>query len=142
MLKNLLIDWEFVKSIKKCEKPCFSDKTFVNMNEWFATWKRRRKGEIGENGVIYLNNLIKTTKDYCESIDDSLILKQIKDILVESLLGINNLVYTYQIDSQENVAKEYSKCILNVKNIINMIENKKTNFFINQPKIISNYKNK
>lgn len=140
MLNNLLEDWEFIKSIKKYDKPCFSDKSFVNVNEWFATWKRRRKGEMGERGVIYVNNLINTTQQYSKNKADIESLKKLKEILPKSMEGLKNIIYTYQMDSQEEVSKEYLKCVERLKNTIEEIDNiihSKSNFFGNCPKIIS-----
>jgi len=140
MLNNILEDWEFIKSIPKGVKPCFNDKTFINVNEWFVTFKRRMKGEIGEKGVIYVNSLIESTSNYYKNITDMNSLRKIKDILIESLLGLENLVYTYKVDLQENVSKDYKNCILKIQKIINEIDkiiHLKSNFFSYSPKLIS-----
>jgi hypothetical protein len=141
MLNNLFKEWEFIKSIKKDYKPCFSDKTFVNMNEWFVTWKRRQKGEMGEKGILYVNNLIDTTiKCYKNNLDINS-LRKLKEVLFESIVGLNNLSYTYQVDFQEKVSKDYLKCGEKLQNMIEEIEKiirSKNNFFTNNSKIITN----
>lgn len=113
-------DWEFIASIPKDAKPCFNDKTFVSINEWFVTFKRRYKGEKAEKGLEYIENIIEKTKKY--NID--------KSILQKSIIGINNLVYTYKKDGQVDVSKKYEKCIDKIEKLI-----KNKNFFGTIPKI-------
>ena len=140
MLNNIFEEWEFIKTIPKDSKPCFSDKTFVSINEWFATFKRRRKGEVGEKGVIYINNLIDNTFKYYKNTDINS-LKKLKNILNDAILGISNLVYTYKVDLQETVSDDYAKCIKRIeeliKKIVKDLDNK--NFFIYSPKIINSF---
>jgi hypothetical protein len=47
-LEDLLNEWIFIGKIQKGNKPCFSDKTVIDSNAWFVTWRRRIKGEQGE----------------------------------------------------------------------------------------------
>jgi hypothetical protein len=133
-------DWNFIALIPKGAKPCFYDKTLVHVNEWFVTFKRRLKGEKGEKGIVYVENLLETTeKTIC--ISDVNSLRNLKDILQKSIIGLTNLVYTYKIDGQLEVSKNYSCMIEKVEKIIEDIDRQirnKTNFFSYIPKIIQN----
>jgi len=121
---SIYSEWEFIASIPKDVKPCFRDKTFISVNEWFGTIKRRYKGEKGENGIIYLEDLIEKTKK--NNID-----KNLRELLQKSILGINNLVYTYKKDGQKEVSENYNKCIDKIDKII-----KSNNFFGYTPKLV------
>jgi hypothetical protein len=139
MLNKIYDEWEFIKTIPKGVKPCFYDKSFVSVNEWFVTFKRRMKGEKGEKGVIYIENLIDSTFKYYKNINDINELKKLKDILTDSIIGINNLVYTYKIDEQLKVSEDYfqfeSKISEMITDITNIIRTKNT-FFSYTPKLI------
>lgn len=131
----LFEDWEFISNIPLNVKPCFYDKTYTYLNEWFVTLKRRYKGEKAEKGIIYLNNLIDKTNDYYKDSFDINSLKALKEILQKCINGISNLVETYKKDGQEEVSKDYDKCLDRVKSMIKDIE-KKTNkkgFFSSTP---------
>ncbi len=135
MSDKLLLEWNFIKNIPKGMKPCFYDKTLISANEWFVTLKRRWKGEVGEKGVIYLNSLIDITKDYC--LNNKTNLKEIRTVLIDSIIGIKNLVYTYNVESQINVANDYNKCISKIQDLINEIDKMKKSFFGYSPKLIN-----
>lgn len=139
--KYFLDEWQFVCDIKKGEKPCFNDKTFIEMNAWFVTWRRRYKGEKGEKGIIYLDNLIENTSAFIKKDEiTNEFLKKLKDVLQNSILGINNLSYTYKIDNQEQVAKDYSNLIDKIEKIIlyiNSLIKPKTNFFASSFQIVN-----
>ena len=122
---SIYSEWKFIASIPKDVKPCFNDKTFISVNEWFGTFKRRYKGEKGENGIIYLEDLIERTKKI--TID-----KNLRNLLQKSILGINNLVYTYKKDGQKEVSENYNKCIDKIDKII-----KSNNFFGYAPKLVN-----
>ena len=49
-MQKIFEDLDFISKIQKNEKPNFSDKTLIKMDEWFATLKRRWKSEQGEKG--------------------------------------------------------------------------------------------
>ena len=141
-IKEIIKDLEFIASIPKSYKPCFSDKSLIYSNEWFVKMKRRWKGEQGERGVIYVNNVLDRIGKNCKNFNIDY-LKNIKKKLRESILGINNLVYTYKIDGQEDVAKSYEICNKYIEKLISILDNcikddmKKINFFSYSPKIIS-----
>src|SRR5581483_12357753 len=103
--QNLLDEWRFISTINKGEKPCYNDKTKINVSEWFVTWRRRYKGEKGEKGVLYMQNLLENTNKYLELYKDGN--KLLLEVLNSSIIGINNLVYTYQMEEQEHVSKDY-----------------------------------
>lgn len=142
-MKSVFEEWEFVKSIPINSKPCFYSKTFIGVNDWFVTLRRRWNGEKGEKGVVYLENLINTTMKILESENISTDeLKKMKKLLEESILGLNNLVCTYTIDNQKSVAEEYGKIIKNVKNIVTEIDliiskRNKGTFFGGKIKLVS-----
>ena len=131
---NVKEDWEFIGNIPKGAKPCFYDKSLVHINEWFVTFKRRMKGEKGEKGIIYVENLIINT----EKLD---IKEQIKlrETLQSATVGLTNLVYTYKMDEQLEVSKSYNTLLTRVENLINLIDKhgRKNNFFSYVPKVIS-----
>ena len=139
-------DWKFISSIPKSAKPCFYDKTFVHVTEWFVTFKRRWKGEKGEKGIVYIENLIEITEKFYLNSDVSFnvnSLNELKKLLESSIIGLTNLVYTYKIDGQTEVSDSYSQLIKKVKNLIEKVETlieesrSKSNFFSYVPKIIS-----
>lgn len=134
-------DWKFISSIPKAAKPCFYDKTFVHVTEWFVTFKRRWKGEKGERGIVYIENLIEITEKTIVSYNlNSLI--ELKKLLESSIIGLTNLVYTYKVDEQLEVSENYSRLIKKVEKMIEKIEKQleenrsKNNFFSYVPKII------
>ena len=122
-------EWEFIGIIPKNSKPCFNDKSFTNLDEWFATIKRRYKGEKGEKGVIYLEKLIEITKFYKKD-------KELIYLLEKSIKGVENLAETYRKDNQLEVSENYTKCISKIKNIISDVEKGKK-FFGYVPKVIN-----
>lgn len=124
-METLYKDWEFISNIPKNAKPCFNDKTMVNMNEWFVTLKRRYKGEIAEKGISYIQNLIEESIIYKND-------KKMQEIFTQAIHGLKNLVYTYKMDGQEEVSKQYSSCINKIESTL-----LKKNFFHNSLKIIS-----
>ena len=130
-------DWEFISNIPPNVKPCFYDKSYINANEWFITFKRRYKGEKGEKGVIYITKLIENTTEYKNSIDVKSLIK-LKETLEKSLKGLNNLVDTYKSDCQEEISKSYKECFNKVEILIEKISEKlssKKSFFCHTPKI-------
>ena len=133
MLSKILEDLEFLQIIPKGCKPNFSDKTLTSTNEWFSTIKRRYKSEKGEKGVIYVKTLINNVKSVYKNLDNSS-LKLLKGKLILAILGINNLIYTYEIDEQISVYEGYICCR---KNIEKLIEDIRPNFFNHCPKIVS-----
>jgi hypothetical protein len=146
---NILEDWDFISKINKGVKPCFYDKSLIGMNDWFVTFRRRYKGEKGEKGVVYVENLIETTNKYYKTETDYEFLNKIKETLRNSICGLNNLVYTYKIDGQESVSQSYSNCISQIEKIILDIDfiisegnlKNKGNFFKHIPFIVSSSKN-
>lgn len=141
MLKSLVEDLSFIGKIKKNEKPCFSDKTCISTSEWFSTIKRRWKSEVGEKGVIYVDTLLNTLCSYVRNCVNEAELSIIREKLMECLFGLNNLVYTYDVDNQQQVSKDYGKCITKVEQIIKEIDKikfslKKDSFFYSTPSII------
>jgi predicted RNA-binding protein with EMAP domain len=122
-------EWEFISNIPENSKPCFNDKTFTNLDEWFVTIRRRYKGEKGEKGVIHLEKLIETTKFYKKD-------KELLNLLEKSINGIHNLSETYRKDNQIKVSENYKKCIQKVKDIISGVEKGKK-FFSYIPKVIN-----
>jgi len=128
---NIYEEWKFIASIPKNVKPCFNDKTFVSIDEWFVTFKRRYKGEKAEKGIIYLENLIENTKLFYQNKDEKLL-----DLLEKSIQGVENLCETYRKDGQYEVSENYEKCIIKIKKIIIGTGTKKK-FFSYVPKIIN-----
>jgi len=134
-------EWKFISIIPKDVKPCFYDKTFVNVNEWFVTFKRRWKGEKAEKGIVYIENLILNTEKSIVS-SDLITLKNLRDILKSSIVGLTNLVTTYKNDEQLEVSNNYLFLIKKVEILIVKIGNQieeirnKTNFFSYVPKIL------
>lgn len=131
-------EWKFIGTIPKGTKPCYYDKSLVYLNEWFVTWKRRWKGEKGEKGVIYIENLIENTRKSLENLDVNS-LKSLKCSLQKALEGLTNLVYTYKMDDQESVSKSYSELIIKTEALVEEINKhlrNKTNFFSYIPKIL------
>lgn len=114
----LFTEWEFISNISENIKPCFHDKTYTHSNEWFVTLKRRYKGEKGEYGVVYVNNLIEDTINFYKDNTDVMLLKKLKEILEKSITGLQHLVNTYKRDNQEQVSKDYEKCLHKVENMI------------------------
>lgn len=125
-MKNLelFIEWDFIASLNKNEKPCFNDRTKININEWFVTWRRRYKGEKGEKGIIYVKNLIAITREYIEKIEDMDEINLLMNVLERSLIGLNNVIYTYEIDNQIPVAEEYTKFNEMIKQLLKNCQEK------------------
>ena len=118
----------FVSSIPPKAKPCFRDKSLIFSNEWFCTLRRRWKGEKGEDGCVYLNDILNSCDNFyrmCDNLDQ---LKEMKKLLDSSVVGIENVVKTYFQDSQNNVSKNYSKCSEKCKVISKNISVKITKF--------------
>ena len=135
MLKEFLDDLEFISRIPKDAKPNFSDKTFTYTHEWFATFRRRYKSERGEKGMIYASNLI-TNISNCYKTLDMIELKNLNEKLKKAKDGLNNVIFTYRTDNQEEVAKNYEKTFKIVEELIEDIESLiriKNNFFNHQP---------
>ncbi len=136
VLINLYKDWDFIKSIPVNVKPCFQDKSLVYVNEWFVTIKRRWKGEKGELGVVYVDNLINLTENIYNKLEKNKNLTELETLrnsLESSLVGLENLVITYKKDGQLSVSENYKDCITKVKNII---KTRKTKFFGSNPKLL------
>ena len=135
MLNEILEDLEFLINIPKGAKPNFSDKSFTSTNEWFSTIKRRYKSEKGEKGVIYVETLIDKIVFLYKTLDNSS-LKILKEKLKAANLGLSNIIYTYKIDEQIEVSKDYERCWKRIEKLIEDIGSK-NNFFNHCPKIIS-----
>ena len=135
MLKDILTDLEFLSTISKNVKPNFSDKSFTSTSEWFSTLKRRYKNEKGERGVIYIENLVDNINKIYKTLDN-LSVKNLKCALIKASIGLNNIIYTYKTENQQEVANNYSKSLERMTKIINEIDESK-NFFNRTPSIIS-----
>lgn len=135
MLNEILEDLEFLINIPKGAKPNFSDKSFTSTNEWFSTIKRRYKSEKGEKGVIYVETLIDKIVFLYKTLDNSS-LKILKEKLKAANLGLSNIIYTYKIEEQIEVSKDYERCWKRIEKLIEDIGSK-NNFFNHCPKIIS-----
>ena len=132
-------DWKFIANIPKGAKPCFYDKSLIYINEWFPTLRRRWKGEKGEKGVMYVENLIETSIKTMNCLDINS-LRNFKEILQNATLGLSNLVYTYKVDEQLSVSNSYGELSLKVEELIGSIDQQirnKSNFFNHVPKIIN-----
>ena len=134
MLKEFLDDLEFIAKIPKNSKPNFSDKTYTSTNEWFSTIRRRYKYERGEKGVIYISTLVENINITFKTLDICS-LKILKEKLIEAMIGLNNIIYTYKIDEKIEVAKNYELSIEKIEKIINDIDSmsKLRYFFNHQP---------
>ena len=128
MLEDLLEDLEFISNIPPNAKPNFSDKTYTSTSEWFSTFKRRYKNEKGEYGVIYVENLI----DKLENVNSSSKILS-RTLLEKTVIGLNNIIYTYKKDGQKEVAENYEK---SKKRIEKLIPKNTKQFFNYHPKII------
>ena len=132
-------DWKFIAGIPKGTKPCFYDKSLVYINEWFVTFKRRWKGEKGEKGVLYVENLLETTEKTISCLDINA-LRNLKEVLLSAVLGLGNLVYTYKVDEQVSVSESYAILSRRVEKLIDTIDlqvRNKSNFFSYVPKIFN-----
>ena len=130
MSNEIFNEWKFIKSIPIGAKPCFYDKSFVYINEWFPTLKRRYKGEKAEKGVLHVTNLIQKTKQYYKGHVE--FLNILKKHLIDSLKGLDNLIDTYSKDEQEEISKNYIELSKEIENMIIEIETiikNRTNFF-------------
>ncbi len=136
MSDKLLENLDFISKIPKNTKPCFSTKSLIHTDEWFVTFRRRLKGEMGEMGVLYVNKLLNSCDKYYRMCKlDSNILKK---ALIKSLQGLQNLSHTYKKDKQHSVSESYNNCYNQVIKLINKINEKKSpNFFSYKPNIIS-----
>ena len=135
---NIFDEWKFISGIPKGTKPCFYDKSLVSINEWFVTFKRRWKGEKGEKGVLYVENLLETTEKTIPCLDINA-LRNLKEILHSAILGLGNLVYTYKVDEQVSVSESYFLLGKRVEKLIDLIDlqvRNKSNFFSYVPKIL------
>ena len=65
---------------------------------------------------------LKISQKFYKNNDDIVSLKSLKEALSESINGLNNLVYTYKIEEQENVSQSYSQCIQKVESMISEID--------------------
>ena len=139
MLNDIIEDLNFIENIPKNAKPNFSDRTFTTTNEWFSTLKRRYKYERGERGVVYIETLIDNIYKIYKTLEINLI-RNLRDRLISANLGLSNIVYTYKIDDQIEVAKNYNKSIERMDSLIidiNKFIRSKNIFFNHCPKIIS-----
>ena len=139
MLKEIYQDLEFIGKIPKNAKPNFSDRTWTATTEWFSTLKRRYKYERGEKGVVYIQTLLNNISNCYKTLDITS-LKKIKELLLSSIIGLNNIVYTYKIDKQEQVSKDYFKFVEKIGNLVLEIEaciRTKNNFFSHSPNILT-----
>lgn len=136
MLKEILEDLQFIANIPKNAKPNFSDKSFTSTNEWFSTIKRRYKYERGEKGVLYIETLIGNISKIYKTLD-KVSLKKIKESLFKANLGLNNIIYTYRIDDQIKVSKDYEHSTEKICKLITDIENmiSPPSFFTHCPNI-------
>lgn len=136
---DIFNDWKFIGNIPKGAKPCFYDKSLIYINEWFPTLRRRWKGEKGEKGVIYVENLLEMSSKLVTCLDING-LKNFKEILQSVTIGLQNLVYTYKVDEQESVSKSYRELTIKVEKLIEDIDQNirnKSNFFSYVPKILN-----
>lgn len=132
-------DWKFIANVPKGAKPCFYDKSLIYINEWFPTLRRRWKGEKGEKGVMYVENLLEMSIKVVSCLDINA-LKNFKEILRSVTIGLHNLVYTYKVDEQISVSNSYSDLSLKVEKLIDEIDQQirnKSNFFSYVPKILN-----
>ena len=114
---------KFISDIKQGEKPCYFSKTVISKNEWFGTIKRRWNGEKGENGIVYVNKILDRCEHYCrmcmnESVYSTL--KQLIESLEFSLVGINNLITTY--NDQTDVRRDYMEIRFRIVAIIGFVD--------------------
>ena len=133
---DIYTNWKFISEIPINAKPCFQDKTLTYIDEWFVTFKRRWKGEKGEKGVIYLKNLIAITKkEYDNLRKEKKIneLEELKHIINNSIIGIENLIVTYTKDGQPEVAENYRQCKETINQIINI---QRKGFFNSYPELV------
>jgi hypothetical protein len=132
-------DWKFIAGIPKGAKPCFYDKSLIYINEWFPTLRRRWKGEKGEKGVMYVENLLESSIKLVSCLDINA-LKNFKEILQSVSIGLKNLVYTYKVDDQISVSNSYSDLSEKVEKLIDSIDQQirnKSNFFSYVPKMLN-----
>ena len=132
-------DWKFIANVPKGAKPCFYDKSLIYINEWFPTLRRRWKGEKGEKGVMYVENLLEMSIKVAECLDINA-LRNFKEILRLATMGLQNLVYTYKVDEQISVSNSYGDLFLKVEKLIEDIDQhirNKSNFFSHVPKMLN-----
>ena len=115
-------DLKFISNIPENTKPCFRDKTYIDTNSWFVTVKRRFKGEKGEKGVIYINDLIDSCDHIYRMCKDLKVLKKLRKSLYDSKNGVKNLIFTY--NDQDNVRDGYLKCFKDIISLIVKLDEK------------------
>jgi hypothetical protein len=126
MINGFIEDLVFISNIPMNCKPNFSDKSYTSKDEWFSTIKRRYKSEKGEKGVIYVDNLL-------NRIEKAGVPKEIRHLLAATEEGFMNLINTYNLDQQQNVALGYLSCWNRVKK---WLENNQPKKFFNCSPII------
>lgn len=120
---DILDDLEFVAKIPAKSKPCFSDKTYIGVDDWFVTIRRRMRWTVekGEKGVEWVNNLLDSCDSFYRmcSLDDEGVSNSLalRDALNWTLSGLKNIIETYKYDKQHEVSKGYLKCFNRAKHI-------------------------
>jgi len=118
----ILKELEFISEIQEKYKPCFSDKSSIKSDAWFATIRRRMKGEKGEKGVIYINQILDSCDFYYRMCDDFKFLKTLRDHLKNAQMGVKRLIETY--NDQKIVQKGYLESSKQIIHLILKIDEK------------------
>jgi len=127
--ENLVKELDFISSIPKNNKPCYITKTFIHKKAWFATARRRWKGEKGEHGIVHVNNILSSCDKYyrmCLSVnnnndDHENKLRELLLKLKNTVIGFENLIETY--NDQKSVSDDYKKCKERVESLYTEIGN-------------------
>ena len=113
-LKILFTKLDFISSICKGSKPCFSDMTMVSSRSWSGSWKRMISGESRRNLICEIGDIVDQStlaiKQYRKTKYHQLIIESIE----KSRSGIENLIYTYSSNSDTVAMLQYHLINLNL----------------------------
>ena len=116
---------DFISSIQQNNKPCYKTKTTISKQGWLVTIRRRWAGEKGEEGVLFINNLLCSCDiHYRMCLKNSEIGCDIDNLclsLKNSISGFSNLINTYS--DQKSISDDYAKIKNKVISLCDQIRN-------------------
>lgn len=95
LYNSILVDLQFIAGIKQGEKPCFSERIYVNSDSYFGSAYRFYKRESGNDAQQRIRAIFQSAMNHFVSCSEphqpEILIHDIKNALV----GLNNLINTY-----------------------------------------------
>ena len=113
-LCDLLARLEYLALIQRQQKPCFGDFSMVDSSSYSGAIKRRTHGESRKIMIYQVNQIVDSALESINAYDESEFLILILNSLSKAKLGIDNLKFTYNDDT--NIVAQIQVCINKINN--------------------------